>query len=489
MASPWNGEPQWMLQIVALTIFAVLLTRCNSRLHAALLGWVFSSSWLAAVFWWLYISMHTYAGLSAFLSVLAVACLAGVLALYYALTCFVFMSFKGLDAQQRALLFGALWMSAEMARGLFFTGFPWGASGYAHAESPLAVLLPWIGVYGLCGVLGWLAMTLAQLKADPPRAWIPPLTFSALVALMLQFSVGFSTPTGSLSVALLQGNIAQDEKFQPGSGVPAALAWYAEQLGKNHSELVVAPETAIPLLPQQLPAGFMDALIERYSKGNQAAMIGLPIGSLTSGYTNAIVGLKPGQTEIWTYNKHHLVPFGEFIPLFFRWFTSMMDIPLSDFQAGDVGQSSFEWQGQRLAGNICYEDLFGEELSSRFKDSERSPTIFVNASNIAWFGNSLAIDQHLAISRIRALELERPFVRATNTGATAIIDHQGRVTSELPRHTQGVLLGEVQGRSGLTPYARWASLYGLWPLWIVAIGLIFCARRWSHERPLQNKAS
>jgi apolipoprotein N-acyltransferase len=153
----------------------------------------------------------------------------------------------------------------------------------------------------------------------------------------------------------------------------------------------------------------------------------------------------------------------------------MMHIPLGDFNRGAVGQASFEWKGQRLAPNICYEDLFGEELGARFIDPALAPTIFVNVSNIAWFGNTVAIDQHLQISRMRALEFSRPMIRATNTGATVIIDHAGKVTHSLERHTRGVLLGEVEGRNGITPYADWVSRYGLWPLWALGLGVAVLA--------------
>jgi apolipoprotein N-acyltransferase len=302
----------------------------------------------------------------------------------------------------------------------------------------------------------------------------------ALPALIELGQPVYSTATGSLSVALLQGNIPQDEKFQPGSGVPMALRWYAEQLGANRASLVVAPETAIPLLPQQLPETYWDSLTKRFSSGEQAALIGLPLGSFKTGYTNSVVGFKPGETELWRYDKHHLVPFGEFIPPLFKWFTAMMNIPLGDFNRGGIGQASFEWQGQRLAPNICYEDLFGEELGARFEPAQTSPTIFVNSSNIAWFGNTVAIDQHLNISRMRALEFERPFIRATNTGATVIIDHRGHVTAALPRYTQGVLRGEVEGRTGLTPYAWWVSRLGLWPLWL--LGLLAGTLAWRQHR-------
>ncbi|MEO8858934.1 MAG: apolipoprotein N-acyltransferase, partial [Burkholderiaceae bacterium] len=212
-----------------------------------------------------------------------------------------------------------------------------------------------------------------------------------------------------------------------------------------------------------------------------------------TGYTNSVIGLKPGASGPlnldYRYDKHHLVPFGEFIPPFFRWFTNMMEIPLGDFNRGPVGQASFEWLGQRLAPNVCYEDLFGEELGARFRDPAKAPTIFVNLSNIGWFGNTVAIDQHLSISRMRALEFERPFIRATNTGETAIIDYTGQVIKTLPRYTRGVLTGEVQGRNGLTPYAWWVSRFGLWPLWLLAIGVVLFAAASRARRPVRLSSS
>jgi apolipoprotein N-acyltransferase len=154
-----------------------------------------------------------------------------------------------------------------------------------------------------------------------------------------------------------------------------------------------------------------------------------------------------------------------------------MNIPLGDFNRGDLQQPSLEWHGQRLAANICYEDLFGEELGARFGDRASAPTIFVNSSNLGWFGDSVAIDQHLNISRMRALEFELPMIRATNTGATAVIDHRGQVLAQLPRLTQGVLVADVQGRSSVTPYAWWVSRLSLWPLWLLCLGLVAWAWR------------
>ncbi len=146
-----------------------------------------------------------------------------------------------------------------------------------------------------------------------------------------------------------------------------------------------------------------------------------------------------------------------------------MHIPLGDFNRGPLNPPSFAVGGARVAPNICYEDLFGEELARRFADAASAPTVLVNISNIGWFGDSIAIPQHLNISRLRSLELQRPMLRATNTGATAVIDHRGVVLQTLPPFTVGVLNATVQGREGLTPFARWAAAAGLWPLWALAL--------------------
>ncbi|NBY27664.1 MAG: apolipoprotein N-acyltransferase, partial [Betaproteobacteria bacterium] len=182
-----------------------------------------------------------------------------------------------------------------------------------------------------------------------------------------------------------------------------------------------------------------------------------------------------GQAQIQRYDKHHLVPFGEFIPPLFRWFTNLMHIPLGDFNRGPLGQASFAAHGQRLAVHICYEDLFGEELATRFTDPATAPTALVNVSNLAWFGDGLAIDQHLSIARMRALEFGLPVLRSTNTGATAIVAHTGAVQAQLPYGPAGVLQGKVQGRTGLTPFAWWAARWGLWPLWLAGLAALVWA--------------
>lgn len=443
-----------------------------------MVAWGFATVWLSTTFWWLFIAIHTYGGLPAWLGLLAIVALAAALGLYYAVAGWAFWHTRQAAPVWLALGFAALWTMAELARGTWLTGFGWGAVGYAHLDGPLAAYFPWVGSYGVGGLAAGVAAALALLLLR--RAWGSALLAALLLGAPLVWPSAWgqwSQPTGRLGVTLLQGNIPQDEKFETGSGVPLALQWYAAQLQASASDLVVAPETAVPLLPQQLPDGYWQALAQRFGRGPGAALIGIPLGSYAEGYTNSVLGLAPGQAQAWRYDKHHLVPFGEFIPPLFKWFTRMMNIPLGDFNRGALGQPSLPVKTERVAANICYEDLYGEELASRFLDPAQAPTVFANVSNLGWFNDSIALDQHLNISRARALEFQRPFVRATNTGATAILDHQAVVQQSLPPRTRAVLVGEVQGRSGITPFAWWAARFGLWPLWGLCLVLAGAAWR------------
>jgi apolipoprotein N-acyltransferase len=281
-------------------------------------------------------------------------------------------------------------------------------------------------------------------------------------------------------VTLLQGNIPQDLKF--GEGVGRALRDYRQALLASPSDVTVTPETALPLTPEQMPERYWADIENHFSNGTHAALIGLPLVTRNAQgqtqYSNSALGLMPQTTPASTaryqYHKHHLVPFGEFVPPFFQWFVRQLNIPLGDFTRGDIAQPTLNIKGERIAPNICYEDLFGEELARSFADPATAPTMMVNLSNIAWFGDTVAIDQHLNISRMRALEMGRPMLRATNTGATAIINERGEVTHRLPSMTAGALTADIYGVHGpVTPYARWASAYGLWPMVGFAL-LILC---------------
>jgi apolipoprotein N-acyltransferase len=477
-----QGQPVWWLQWLALAALAYSVNGSDTPRHAAWLGWWFATAWLSGSFGWLYISMHIYGGLAAPLAGLAVLALASALALFSAFGMWLFRSLAQTNKALTAIYFAAIWMLTEMARGQMLTGFGWGAVGYAQLDGPLAVALPWLGGYGTGALAAGCAALIAQGLRGRSLRLIAPGSIALMLGVILLHLVPASQggSAGSLSVTLLQGNIPQDEKFDQSSGVPNALRWYGQQLNASQTSLIVTPETALALMPDELPPGYWQALQQRFASGEQAALVGIPLGSYQAGYTNSVVGLKPGQATPWQYDKHHLVPFGEFIPPLFRWFTNLMKIPLGDFNRGPLPQPTFDWQGQRLAASICYENLFSEELAAQFSNGDLAPTMLVNISNLGWFGEHLAMDQHLHIARVRALEFDRPFLLATNTGRTAVVDHQGQVVKALPNHVAQALTATVEGRTGITPYAWWASRWGQWPL--VLIALVIVAFGWIFGR-------
>jgi apolipoprotein N-acyltransferase len=480
---PFAHTGWWLLQLLCITVLAQRVLIASVR-RAAALGLAFGTAWLAAGVWWLFISLHRYGNLPAWMAALAVLTLALALSTYLALAMAAAAHWRDGSLLRDTVCFSAAWLLAELARTWLFTGFPWLASGYAQVDSPLAVLAPWVGVLGIGAVLAAIAVLWSQAASHRVAA---AASVAALAVAAWAGPPSFSRPGATLNVSLLQTNVPQDEKFVI-EQLPNTLRALAADLATARGQLVIAPETAVPLLPSQLDEvapGYMAALFERFGAPGRAAIIGVALGDYDRGYSNSVVGLTsaPSGQALYRYDKQHLVPFGEFIPTGFRWFTTLLNIPLGDFMRGVRNPPSFAFAGERIAPTICYEDLYGDELALRFADEASAPTLFANLSNIGWFGDTIAIAQHLNISRMRTLEFQRPMLRATNTGATAIVDHRGQVVAGLAPFTRGALEGQVQGHSGITPYAWWASRAQLWPYLVLGVLGCLWARRRRGRRP------
>jgi len=470
----------WWLQLIATGALVALLADAAPR-AAAGRAWAFGFGWLATGFWWLYISLHVYGYLPAWLSVLAVAVLAALLSLYYAIAGWAWARLRRNGPLIDALLFAAVWLLAELARGKFLTGFPWIAGGYAHTSGPLAAWAPYVGVYGIgalaAGISAATALVLLKLRGPqhrPPLFTLSPLALPALLlAVGAALPQGFTRSTGMLSVSLLQPDVAQNDKFEQ-AHIDAALAWHVVKLNAAPGQLVVTPESSLPVLPVQIPVEDWLAYERPFNKPGKAALVGVFTGDDEHGYTNSLVGLdaKHHMTNgtFYRYGKRHLLPFGEYVPPGFHWFVDMMKIPIGD-QASGVDTAPFTVGAQRVRPLICYEDLFGEDFATSMVGPEAA-TLMANSTNLAWFGKRMILDQHLQFSRMRALEFQRGQVRATNTGATAVIDWQGHVTARLPPEVEGELDADVEGRIGDTPYGVWVAQFRLWPLWGLGVGLI-----------------
>jgi apolipoprotein N-acyltransferase len=468
----------WPLQIAALAVLFWLLAGQASIRRSSLVAWAFSFAWLAAGIHWLYISMHRYGGLPSWMAVLAVAVLAAVLALHVGLMMGLAMRFRLRHAvsmpMMMLLILPCCWMLAEWLRGWILTGFPWIVSGYAHTAGPLAGFAPIVGVYGIAGLTAVLAGCLALL---PHKKSAALLALAIIAGGMGLKNIDWTTPYGqTITVRLLQGNIPQEMKFAQ-EQILSTLTLYHDLIHAQPADLIATPETALPLLSRQLPPDYLPRLAAYSKESDSHIALGIAVSDGPLEYANSLVGFSPkADGQFYRYDKHHLVPFGEFIPAGARWFVDMMRIPLGDFTRGDLLQKPFAVKDQLVMPNICYEDLFGEEIANQLAAAYFSgmtpPTMLLNISNIAWFGDSIALPQHLQISQMRALETGRPMLRATNTGTTAVIGPKGHVQAQLPPFTRDVLSSSVQGYSGWTPY----MLLGNTPVIVLAIAALFLIR-------------
>jgi apolipoprotein N-acyltransferase len=434
--------------LLALAALVHLLMAAASPARAFALGFAFGLGLFGAGVSWVYVSLARFGGMPAPLAAFATLGFCALLALFPAAAAWLEARLaRGAPLPARAALaFPAAWVLAEWLRGWVLTGFPWLALGYAATDDVLAGLAPLAGVY---------AVSLA-LAAAAGLLWCAALGHArraALVALAVLLAAGYALrqvewtrPSGApLSVALLQGNVAQEMKFSA-ERYEAILETYARLAEQARARLIVLPETAVPRFLDRVDPAYLARLAAAAERNGGDLLLGVPTRA-GAAYYNSVVSL--GVSPAQAYHKVHLVPFGEFVPPGFSWIVRVLAIPLSDFSRGSPAQRPLAVAGERVAVNICYEDAYGAEIRRMLPEA----TLLVNVSNVAWFGDSLAPAQHLQIARMRALEAGRWHLTAANTGISAAIAPDGSVRATMPQFARGRVETEVRGYSGATPWA------------------------------------
>jgi len=438
----------WLAPLVCAALFS-LWCRAESVHETALSGLAFGLAFFLGGVSWIYVSLATFGGMPWWLAGPATGLLCLFLALFPAAAGLAFKRWQPLDGWRQALWFAALLAAVDWIRGWIFTGFPWLTLGYSQTPpSPLAGYAPLLGVFGLSLLL---ALTGALLRQG--RRGLIALGIVLLLGQGLRLVPWTEADGAPISVALVQGNIPQEMKFRP-EAFHRTLQTYYDLLAAHPAQLSLLPETALPAFLDRLPADYLSALADLARRQQGDLVLGTITGDVER-YFNSAVSLGSAPQQV--YSKQHLVPFGEWIPAGFAWLMAFANIPMSSFTPGPTRQPPMQVAGRALAVNICYEDVFGEEIIRALPQAG----ILANVSNTAWFGRSLAQPQHLQIARLRALETGRPMLRATNTGVTAIINPQGEVVSQLPPFTRAVLQGEVTAQRGLTPYGRFGNTLAL----------------------------
>ncbi len=439
------------------------------------LGWAFGLGLLGVGVFWLHISIDQFGGVGHLLAIIITLAFTAGIALFYALLAWLGKRIAGAsDWPVQLALYAPLWVLLEWVRGWFLTGFPWLSLGYSQIGTPLQGYAPLLGVYGVSlAVVISAACLVAVMKSL--RAWVPALLILCFIwgGGWLLTQKEWTRPSGDgIKVSIIQANVVQGLKWQPESRQPTIDAYLKLTRQEWDSDLIVWPETAIPDYYHQLEEDLWKGLEQEAQRHSSDLLVGIAVWE-DSGerYFNSVSSLGSVRNA---YFKRHLVPFGEFMPM--RWLLEplidYLRIPMSSFSAGEAAQPLIQVLGRKAGVSICYEDAFGEEIIQAMPDAE----FLVNVSNDAWFGDSIALPQHLQIARMRSLETGRYQLRGTNTGISAFIGPKGQLISVSPINREYVLRGEIIPMLGSTPYAM-AGNWGVVILASLLLGLVVVRRR------------
>jgi len=453
--APYGAYP---LAVLAPWGLLWLITDATPR-RAAWRGFLFGAAEFGCGVHWLYISLHDMGGLESALSVLMLAVLVAIMALYSAAACTLAVRYARGGAMRSLLLFPAAWTLLEWVRSWFLTGFPWLSLGYSQVDGPLRGYAPLAGVFGV----SFLALLCAGLLREAfagNAAWRRRAVMLAACAGLwaaggLLAGLRWTHPAGpDLSVSLVQGDVPQDQKWSPEAFTPTLKLYRDLTDVRWDSRLIVWPEAAVPAYADEVQLDYLDPLEADARRHGTDILLGVPTyDPLDDDYYNSVISL--GGSD-GTYDKRHLVPFGEDFEFLPKWVKSVLhslDLPYSSFTPGAADQPLLKAAGYPVGTSICYEDAFGDEIMRALPEA----AFLVNVSNDGWFGRSIALPQHLEIARMRAIETGRWLLRATNTGVTAIVDDQGRVRARAPLNQVSVLDGSLTPLAGATPLIHWGD--------------------------------
>ena len=428
---------------------------------------------------WLHVSINQFGGSPLWLSYILVVLLSAYLSLYPVLFTWLVRRFQ----VESLVMFPVVWTFTEFLRGWVFTGFPWLQFGYTQIDSPFAGIAPIFGVEGLTFFVMWVSAvvfyTVLALWQTPKKinVAIANLVILLLVGGLSAYSSNKiytkDVPDKALNITLVQGNIEQSLKWDP-DYLQRTLEIYQKLIVRHlgESDVIILPEGALPTAENNLQP-FLQPLQQAAAEMGTEVIIGTvyhdeSIGKLFNSIVVFGNAQKPYQADnAIRYNKHHLVPFGEYVPLenLLRPLGSVFNLPMSAFQSGEENQPPLLAKNRAFTSAICYEIILG----SRLQKNLRAETDFIlTVSNDAWFGDSIGPWQHLQMARMRALELGKPVVRATNTGITVFINAQGEIIAQAPQFTETTLTHKIAPTEGKTPYAALGNM----PLYILSLVFI-----------------
>jgi len=434
---------------------------------AAKYGFIFGLGWFGAGISWVHVSIATFGGMPLIASLSLMAFLCAYLALFPALAFWAATRFASGPKSFGALLIVSVAMS-EYLRGTVLTGFPWLSFGYTQTDGPLRLLAPYIGEFGL--TLACVAIAFALYRLTQKDFKTPLATAAAFVILVVSaLNTGSDQYSGKhMSTLLVQGNIKQHLRFEP-SEFWTTMSKY-QDLTRPHwdADLIVWPEAAVPEI--EMLADTYLANLDRAASFNKTALVtgivDYQLDTKTIYNTLIVVGNKEHNDEQGhyryldknRYRKHQLLPIGEFVPFqdFLRPIAPLFDLPMSSFTRGDKVQNNLRANGFNLLPAICYEIVFADLVRGNYKsDSD----LLFTVSNDAWFGDSIGPLQHMQIARMRALELQRPLVRVTNNGVSAVYDPISHTQQTMPQFEAATMKADIKLIQGDSVYSQYGNVF------------------------------
>lgn len=469
----------WPFAVLAPAVLFALWETASPR-QAFACGWFFGLGMFGLGISWVHESFQ-YSHVSPLLALGLTALLSVFLALFPALLGYL-VAHSGVAGQRAKLLLllPAGWVLAEWIRGWFLTGFTWLQLGYSQADTPLRSLATVFGVYGVSWCLAVLAGGLVLAVRKGGRALL--IYFGAVAALLAATyglgKVQWTEPRDhAIHVALVQGNVPQDQKWLPSQRQPTVERYI--ELTREHwnTDLVVWPESSLPgFLHTFIPA--LSQLASEAEQHGTDILLGIDVLDRASRqYFNSVLAIA---SQPSFYHKQHLVPFAEYLPLetLLRPAVDRLGLPVSSFSQGPDGQPPADVAGEKVGLSVCYEFAFGEEIIEALPEA----TLLVNISNDAWFGDSIGPHQNLEMARMRAVETGRYLARATNTGITAVVGPSGDITARIPQFETGVLRAELWPMTGATPYVQMGNIPVLIGFAVALAAARFGAPRAEDER-------
>ncbi len=474
----------WYFALISPLILLILL-QGKSPKRAFVIAYSWSFGQFATGISWVHISIDNFGGMPKVASLFLMFLLVAYLATYTGLFAAALNRYFPKVSKTRFLIVApALWLVSDWLRGWVMTGFPWLWLGYSQIDTPLASYAPIGGVE--------LLTLLVVISASASAYAILTKRWSLILIPAVIYAFGFGIrglewvtpkPEETTDVVLIQGNIDQASKWKPSNRWPTIMKYMDTTRANWDADIIIWPEAAIPAFEIELPS-FLRNVDSAAKMNNSAVLTGVVNQSEDKQFYNSILplGVTPYGDYSYDleerYHKHHLLPFGEFVPFedILRPLAPFFNLPMSSFSRGAYIQPNIVANGRHLAPALCYEIIFNEQLRQNITDET---DYILTLSNDAWFGDSIGPHQHMEIARMRALEFGKPLIRSTNNGVTAVTDYKGNITHKLPQFEFGVLKATMTSTEGSTPYKN----LGSWPLYLwVLLSLMLAFWRSRTER-------